>query len=205
MKRKIALVSALATLVTVGGVYATWTFAEGNTSSANTTTTITMTGYNATTEKGTLSVMASNYKALIDDSDNNHLPELKTEAGSVVITFTPSASASEDIKANGIDVKFVISYVANAGGPATLEEWMYDGTQIFDIINDNANPVHLDKEDAVKGVDGVFTWTIANENVGIALHENFDDKLIDTLDDYNALSAELTKGHFQLTVEECLD
>lgn len=204
MKGKLALLALLSTVVTVGGVYATWTFAEGNTAASHTTTTVGMTGVNASTEKGSLSVMAATYKALIDDSDNNHLPDLKTE-GTVTITFTPSASASEDIKANGIDVKFVISYVANAGGPATLEEWVYDGTQIFDITYTATTPYHLDKEDAVKGTDGVFTWTINSADVGIVLHEDFDDKLIDTLDDYNALSAELNKGHFQLTVEECLD
>ena len=203
MKGKLALLALLSTVVTVGGVYATWTFAEGNTSAANTTTAVQMTGVNASTSKGTLSVMASSYKAFIDDSDNNHLPDLKTE-GDVIITFTPSASASAEILANGIDVKFVISYVANTGGPATLEDWTYDGTQIFDIVYDASNPFHLDKEAAVNN-DGVFTWTINHANVGIALHVDFDDKLIDTLDEYNALSAELTKGHFQLTVEECLD
>lgn len=203
MKGKLAFLALLSTIVTVGGVYATWTFAEGNTAASHTTTTVGMTGVNAATEKGSLSVMASTYKALIDDSDNNHLPDLKTE-GVVTITFTPSASASEEVKTQGIDVKFVITYVANTGGPATLEEWKYDGTQIFDITYTTATPYHLDKEDAVLS-GGVFTWTINSADVGIVLHENFDDKLIDTLDDYNALSTELNKGHFQLTVEECTD
>ena len=205
MKGKLALLALLSTVVTVGGVYATWTFAEGNTTAASTTVNVAMTGVNAATEKGTLSVqvMGSNgFTLAVDDADNNHLPDIK-KSGVVTVTFTPSASASDDIKANGIDVQCVLSYAPYAGGPADFADWKYEGTQIFQITNTEAAPIHLDNEDA-SYADGVFTWTIEADEVGIDLTSAMKGVSIDTLAKYNALNEELAKGHFVITVSECV-
>ena len=204
MKGKLAALALLSTIVTVGGVYATWTFAEGNTTAANTTVNVAMTGVNAETEKGTLSVQvmgANGFTLAVDDADNNHKPDIK-KSGNVTVTFTPSASASEEVKANGINVKCVISYAPYETGAASLAEWVYEGTQIFDIINDEGTPIHLDAGDATNNA-GVFTWTIPYENVGIDLTDAMKAVPIDTLAKYNALNAILAKGHFVLTVSEC--
>ena len=203
MKGKLALAAFLATAVTIGGVYATWTFAEGNTANATTTVNVAMTGVNATTEKGTLSVMvmgSNGFTVAIDDANSDHYPDIK-KTGVITVTFTPSASASDEVKTNGIDVDCVLSYAPYAGGVATLEEWKYADTQIFSITSTSAAPIHLDKEDATNN-SGVFTWTIAPENVGIALTEDFDDVKIDTLAKYNELNEVLAKGHFVITVSE---
>ena len=205
MKAKMAMAAALATLVTVGGVYATWTFSEGNVTNASTTVNVAMTGVNATTEKGTLSVMVKHtngFTLALDDANNDHYAELK-KTGNVLITFTPSATASQAVKDDGIDVQLAISYTAHTGGPASLEEWKYEDTQIFKILNDASAPIHLDNEDAVKGTDGVFTWTVDAADVGITLTDEIDDVLIDTLAKYNALGEVLAKGYFTLTVSEC--
>lgn len=202
MKGKVALLSFLATAVTVGGVYATWTFAEKDSTAASTTVNVAMTGVSSETEKGTLNVMVmgeGGFVLAVDDSDNDHVAEIK-KTGNVTVTFTPSASASADVKTNGIDVQCVISYAPYAGGPASLEEWTYDSKQIFDIENDASDPILLSKSSAIYNEEtGTFTWTIAAGEVGIDLSENF---LIDTLAKYNAMNAELAKGHFVLTVSE---
>ena len=205
MKGKLAAVALLATAVTIGGVYATWTFAEGNTSAANTTVNVAMTGVNATTEKGTLSVMVmgtNGFTVAVDDANNDHFPDIK-KTGVITVTFTPSASASDDVKAYGIDVDCVVSYAPYTGGVATLEEWTYADKQIFSISSTSEAPIHLDKGAALKD-GGVFTWTINADDVGIALGENFDDVKIDTLEKYNALNDILAKGHFVITVNECV-
>ena len=202
MKAKMAMAAALATLVTVGGVYATWTFSEGNVTNASTTVNVAMTGVNSSTEKGTLSVrvMGTNgYTLAVDDSNNDHIAEIMA-TGVVTVTFKPSADASSDIKSNGIDVQCVISYEAYTGGPASLTEWKYDGKQIFDIINDAEDPIVLEKEDATFNSEtGEFVWTIEAEDVGISLQNEF---FIDTLEKYNQMNAELAKGSFKLTVSE---
>ena len=204
MKAKMAMAAALATLVTVGGVYATWTFSEGNVSNASTTVNVAMTGVSATTEKGTLSVtvmQAGGLTLSVDDSDNNHKPDLKKE-GVATVTFTPSATASQEIKTEGIDVQLTISYAPYEGGPATLADWTYEGTPIFNITNDATAPIHLDNEGKTP-VSGVFTWTVDAADVGIALTDAMGGVLIDTLEKYNALNEILAKGHFVLTVSEC--
>lgn len=205
MKGKIALATALATIVTVGGVYATWTFAEGSTSAASTTVNVAMTGVNASTEKGTLSVMVmggNGFTLAVDDANGDHKPEIK-KTGVVTVTFKPSSSASNNIQSSGIDVKCVISYAAYTGGPSSFADWKYDGTRIFDIENDDSNPILLNKSAAVyDSSTGVFTWTIDAADIGIDLTQTMQGLDIDTLEKYNALNDELSKGHFVMTVNE---
>ena len=200
MKGKLALLAFLATTVTVGGVYATWTFAENAVPEASTTVNVAMTGVEAITEKGTLSVQimsAGGFTMAIDDSDNNHLPDLKKE-GVVTVTFTPAATAPAEVIANGIDVDFSIAYASKDGTYATLEDWKYADTQIFSI---STAPLHLAKGEAQK-TEGKFVWTIEAANVAISLGEDFDDVLIDTLAEYNELNDILGKGQFKLLAAE---
>ena len=202
MKGKLTVLGLLATVVTVGGVYATWSFAEKDAAAANTTVNVAMTGVNSSTEKGTLSVKVmgpNGYTLAIDDSNNDHYAEIMA-TGVVTVTFKPSADASSDVKSNGIDVQCVISYEAYSNGPASLTEWKYDGKQIFNIINAAEDPIVLEKEDATFNSEtGEFVWTIEAEDVGIALKNEF---FIDTLEKYNQMNAELAKGSFKLTVSE---
>lgn len=203
MKGKIALVSALATLVTVGGVYATWSFAENTANSASTTVNVAMTGITAATEKGTLSVMVmgeNGFSLAVDDANNDHKPDIK-KSGLVTVTFEPAASASEEVKQNGIDVQFTISYAPYANGPASLEEWVYDSTQIFTI---STEPVHLAGGEDKKNSSGVFTWTIEASSIGIDLTAAMKEVYIDTKAEYDEMNTELGKGHFVLTVSECV-
>lgn len=209
MKGKMALIATLCTAVTIGGVYATWTFAQNNAASANTTVNVAMTGVNASTEKGTLSVMvmgANGFTLAVDDSNNDHYADIKKE-GVVTVTFTPAASAPDDVKNNGIDVQCVISYAPYAGGPATLAEWTYNAIPIFAIENDAEHPIMLSKSAAVRNLEtGVCTWTIDASDVGIDLTDAFANTTtgvkIDTKGKYDALNEELAKGHFVLTVNE---
>ena len=204
MKAKMAITAALATLVTVGGVYASWSFAENSASSATTTVNVAMTGLTAASEKGTLVVKDTGYTLAVDDADNNHLPDIMKD-GTITITFTASPDASDEVKANGIDVKLSFSYAPNpqvSNAPASLEEWVYEGTQIFEITNNEMNPIHLAKESAVKS-GNVFTWTLDMDTVGIDLTDDMEAVSIDTLEKYNALNAILATGHFVATVSEC--
>jgi hypothetical protein len=204
MKGKLALVTFLATAVTIGGVYATWSFAEGNTTSATTTVNVAMTGLGSTSEKGTLIVTVMNeggFTLAVDDANGDHSPEIKKE-GKVTITFTPSQYATQEVKTNGIDISCWITYAPYENGPATLETWQYGDAQIFNISQTESKPFHLAASAATKA-NGVFTWTVSGANVGIDLTDAFKALKIDTLVKYNALNTILAKGHFVFTVSEC--
>ena len=210
MKGKLTALALLATVVTVGGVYATWTFAEKTSTTASTTVNVAMTGVSSDTEKGTLQVTvmgANGFTLSVDDPYNTHDAAIKKE-GIVTVTFKPSATASDDVKTNGINVQCVVSYAPYTGGPATITEWVYDDDttdgnptkQIFDITNDESAPILLNSSAATYDSGaGVFKWEIPAADVGIQLANAFH---IDTLEEYNALNAELAKGHFVLTVSE---
>ena len=201
MKSKLAIMAAVATMVTVGGVYATWTFSEGSVVDATTTVNVAMTGVTTNTEKGTLAVTVmgeGGFTLSVDDSNNDHYPEIM-KTGAVTVTFTPSATASDDVKTNGIDVQLAISYAPYTGGPASLEEWKYETTQIFEVA---AEPLHLEGASATES-GGVFTWTVAAGDIGIDLTTAMKAVLIDTFEKYGDLNEILAKGHFVLTVSEC--
>lgn len=203
MKGKLTLLGLLATAVTVGGVYATWTFAEGNVAEATTTVNVSMTGVNSSTEKGTLSVMVmttNGFTLAVDDANNDHYADIK-KTGDITVTFKPAADASQDIRTNGIDVQCVISYAPYAGGADTIADWTYDGKQIFEIVNNASAPMLLNKSAATyDNSTGTFTWTISHSDYEFVKLAN--DFYIDTLAKYNAMNAELAKGHFVLTVSE---
>ena len=220
MKGKLAFLALLSTIVTVGGVYATWTFAEGNTNTADVTAKIGMTGVSDTTEKGTIAVKINQNGGVslsIDDANNDHKPEIKKE-GVMLVEFKPSASASEEIKTKGIDVQCTISFISTSSDVTTLEGWTYgeENTQIFSISHTTTTPLHLDNdllgqtsEDpnaitfSYNQETDTFTWTVPASQLGIDLTEEMKDVLIDTRSDYDILASILNKGEFKITVSEC--
>ena len=194
-KAKLALLAFLSTVITVGGVYATWTFAEGGVANATTTVNVAMTGVNATTEKGTLSVTVMHtggYTLSIDDSNNDHLPEIKEE-GTVIVTFTPSAVAPEDVKQNGITVEYTVT--------PSLSDWKYEGVDIFEGFG-VAHELVTTADNCAKQADGSFVWTLDADDIHIALTEEMAGTLIDTKAKYDALNEILALGHFVITVNE---
>ena len=206
MKGKLALLALLSTVVTVGSVYATWTFAENPTKNTTTTVNIAMTGLSSESEKGQLTIEAlgtPSFTMAIDDDNKDHLPELYKK-GTVKVTFKPSDSASQEVKTNGINIITYATYAAYEGGPASLAEWKYEGVQIFNITTNEAAPRHLQYSDATN-VGGSFVWEIDASVIGISLTDDFAAMHIDTLEKYNALNAVLAKGHFVLNAQECTE
>ena len=204
MKKKLSMLAALATVVTIGGVYATWTFAEKDAPAASTTVNVAMTGIEGSTEKGTIAVKVmdtNGFSVAIDDSNNDHYAEI-LKTGVITVVFTPSATAPLDVQTNGIDIALAISVASRveSGGPTSIADWTYDGKQIFSVEHDADNPNILRKEEAHYDASAkTFTWTIEYGDVCIELANQF---YIDTLEKYNAMNTELNKGKFVVTAEE---
>lgn len=97
MKKKVTLLAALAMAVTVGGVYATWTYTQGAAVTATTEFTVKLAGESIKTEPvGTLAVVA-NGGIRIDDTNNDYIADV------VIAESTYFTVSLSDVK-SGVDL-----------------------------------------------------------------------------------------------------
>ena len=140
--KKLSLLLALMLIITTGGVYAAWNYAqqaiEGKeidlTKSAVQLTTATS-GF----KKGVVEVQPTNFVVYIDDADGNHVPEVTYQENSyVAIRFVPAGGADQAVKDGAVKMKYWFTL-------SEPNELMYDGyngddKNIYNIIaNSEAN------------------------------------------------------------------
>lgn len=101
--RKISFVCLLALLATVGGVYAGWTYSQGGVKSSEEVKKSALNGVIYNTEKGTINVDTTGVNLLIDDLNNDYNADLVINK-KVVITFTPTPGADQNVVDNGINL-----------------------------------------------------------------------------------------------------
>lgn len=177
--KKISALIALAMVVTIGGVYATWNYATGAVASVDTTASVVLTEKVVETPKGTIAIDASSLEMAIDDTNGDYDAELVID-GDVKVTFTPSSIAPEDVKTNGIKLKCELSVTT---------PWEYEGTQIFTV-----SPVVINDGNATLSA----TITAADLMDAITL----GDITLDTVEAYDAFEAILQNGEITMTVSE---
>lgn len=132
--KKIGLWMAALTAVTVGGVYATWSYAENNNiAKVIQEKSIALAPAHNAGESGSYSVVtSSDFGMWIESSGYMATNEYKfypefVMTGSITIYFTPSANASDTIKGSGLETEFDFSL--NLGGAAA---WKYDPQLVED-------------------------------------------------------------------------
>lgn len=104
MKKFRILVIALLCL-TIGGVYATWTFADDNAiDRKGETVTVTLETKNETSQVlGSFFIDVSDFSMVIDQkADGDHTTKLVIE-GDITLQFKPHANSSLDIRTNGVN------------------------------------------------------------------------------------------------------
>lgn len=104
--KRLAAIMAGALLTTVGGVYAQFTYAQGNVEQAEISMQKNLATAATNTEKGTINV-AGNFLVSIDDTNNDLMTET-TISGNLTISFTPAQGADADVRDNGIPLKMTI-------------------------------------------------------------------------------------------------
>ena len=121
-KKKVGILATLALCVTVGGVYATWTYADTSTAidSQHKHVAQDIAGATTTGAVGTLKVETAGLKFIIDQANDDHEAELVwgNTVTEIPVTFMPSTTASQEIKANGISVMYSFE---------TSGDWDFDG------------------------------------------------------------------------------
>lgn len=192
MKKKLGLLATLAMCVTVGGVYATWIYAEGPVDASHPEVGITLAGYENETDKGTLYIDKSNWKLLIDDLGNKDFKAELNETGTIKIKFR--ANAGSDI--SSFTAACVLSYAGD-----DLANWTYtyptnggQTLQIFTNVNSTAQEVVLNDDDH----DGVWEGDLKIADM-LTLNNNI---YLETYAEYEAFNAALGSNQFKLTLSD---
>ena len=186
--KKLSLLIALCMLLTVGGVYATWTYTQ-NTDVAdeaiNMNMNLTDVAYSGS--YGTYRVDTSGLTLAIDPAQGTAHETALYATGNIVITFTPNSVAPEDVKENAVPTTYAFS-LANPN-------WQYEG---YDIVTLN----HTGKHDVVwtDNGDGTFSFTISA--AVFAQHVTLTPFTLDTKSDYDAYNVILGTGSIVITVSD---
>ena len=187
--KKLSILIALCLLVSVGGVYAAWVYADGAVvDRSNDHTAIGITGSTNTSEKGVFA-LTNSIEILIDDEkfvkptdpSATAYKAVFTGTGAFTVSFTPSAGAPEDVVNNGIKMKL------------TLE-----------LIGVDANVLKLDTAEVVLngGVAGKNATFTAEELIDHLVLNNGADLILDTFAEYEAFKAQLGTPKLNITVSE---
>lgn len=189
--KKFSLLIALALLLTVSGVYATWVYSQSDDVADITgAKAITMTEATFTGTYGTFAVDSSSVSLLVDPKGATG-SDLHTTAlyitGDVIITFTPNSYAPDSVKRNGVPATFQFGL--------SNDNWTYETRKILTV-----DTAKHDISWGTPGADGVFTYTISA--AALADYLTLTEFLLDTKADYDAYDKVLTNGQVTLAISD---
>lgn len=196
MKKLSALIMVLL-VVTIGGVYATWSYAEADATASHQHMSINIETVTTTQAEGVISNVINTMNVLIDDTDNDYAAEISV-TGKMGFVFKPNAGASDDVVAEGISMQWQLEQT-NPGV-------QYNSVNIF-TITQNA-PVKLTStkitadnatsfgEDLTAYIGGFYVEVTA-ENVSKVLSINLN---LPTYEDYVAFKDQLNASSGKLGI-----
>ncbi len=172
--KKLGLMLGLAACVTVGGVYATWSFSGNDVVDATKDILVGITGATTTEAEGIYEIDASNIKLVIDQesstshkavlifADANNSPgdtvtELASNAVAITVKFTPSANAPQTVKKSGVPTWYSFNVTTAMQYSMDAEGNYKEGGTATDIFKFNNAGFDEDKGFAV-------TWTPCNSD-----------------------------------------
>lgn len=157
--KKLSTLIAIALIVTIGGVYAAWSYAQGSAASNEITREINMAQVNTDSNKGSIAATPNNFAFLVDDAgEKDYVAEL-VGTGELALTFTPAVGADASLATNGISMiaTVTVTYVGTeaptytgidkAGNPITVVPVKAATDNVIDITGN--------------GVDGTTVITAA--------------------------------------------
>lgn len=191
--RKLSLLVALLLLVTVGGVYATWTYAEGTATSSHKHMSVNIASLGNTTPVGEVVNVLNSMDVLIDDG-GNYVAKAGF-SGKMGFVFIPGVGASSDIISNGLHLSFDVKQ------DTPLK---YEGNNIFEIVSDEKTDLgkgtkitEENKNTLCPGTDlsnyvGGFYVEISAEQV--AQYVQINNIVLDERAEYDRMQSALVAG-----------
>lgn len=128
--KRLGIIVFMALVLTVGGVYATFNYAQDDATPKSQTLTPDIEDAALSNAKGTIEITKNDFVLKVDDIDGNlttkYTATYTTTPAHSKVKFTPAQGADADVAANGIKLKLVIEFEAATGYTNA-----YNGTPIF--------------------------------------------------------------------------
>ena len=190
--KKLSLLIALCMLISIGGVYATWTYVRNSDvadESVNMAMNLTEVAYSGS--NGAFKVDTSTLKLSIDPkSGTTHTTSLVIE-GEVKIVFTPATFAPAEVKENALDSTFEFKLSNNS--------WTFDdghgAKAIVTLAHEGKHEIEWTKQS-----DGTFVYVL--DATTLAKHITLNEFVLDTKTRYDSFNAQLANGQIIITVSD---
>lgn len=165
--KKLSALMALLLCVTIGGVYATWTYAGTNDiADAFAEAKVTIADAELSGANGTYKIESNLVLTVDQKASNDHTAELKFAANDgqdiyLTVTFTPAENAPVDIKENGVPSELYFGVTTDMKYKMDAEgNYNENGTEkdIFKFAN--ASDGVFSKNIEWTEQDGAFTYTL---------------------------------------------
>ncbi|MBP3478127.1 MAG: hypothetical protein J6K03_01425 [Oscillospiraceae bacterium] len=191
--KKLSILVALILCVTIGGVYATWTYPGTSVAEYKIPLTHQMAGVDFSGSAGVYEVTSNTLSYTIDQKDTGDYTPVMRLTGSVSFTFTAHDQISESALTAALTPTVTI-YTED------LSSATYDDKAIFTV--NSSFSLTLDKAMWTKSGDDddVYTYTIQASELANAITLN-DGFCLDTNDEYLAFQAAQMKAIFRLNVK----
>ena len=189
-KRIFAFLTAMALCITIGGVYATWNYAQSSAGAVTREYNLMLTSETIATSKGTIALSSSGFTLELDQkSDTDYTAVLKM-TGDLSVTFTPAAGADADVRENGIVLQ--ATFTETYGNYSdTINHTPTDNTDILVV----SEPFTLNEGQKING-----TYTLNNDVLKSKL--TLGNIQLETKDEYDAFKTLLASGKLTLTIGE---
>lgn len=184
--KKLSVLIALMLCITIGGVYATWTYTQTtDVADESVGAAMNLTGVAYAGSYGTYEIDKSTLALTIDPkAGTTHTTSLQV-TGEIVVTFTPANVAPVEIKENGVPTTFSFEL--------SNDNWNFD-----DLHGEGSQKIitlkHTGDHDVVwvPQADGTFTFTL--DAAEIADHLQLNEFVLDTKTLYDDYTVALRGG-----------
>ncbi len=204
LTKNLTVLMALILCVTVGGVYAAWSYAANAELSEAVNKGVSLTPVSQSGSLGEYEVGYDEFSVVIDQTaPGDYTPKLSIYAasddGSLNFKFTPAIVASDDLKANGLRSLVSFSSTLTYGDPAapifTFPTTFTIG-QVGDATTDYAWTAVDSNSD---GTTDYFECFIPNTDLADYIQLAYTEKL-DTYEKYKAFETALTTGTLNIII-----
>ena len=192
--KKLSVLIALMLCITIGGVYATWTYTQTtDVADESVGAAMNLTGVAYAGSYGTYEIDKTTLALTIDPKNGTSHTTSLLVAGEIVVKFTPSNVAPVEIKESGVPTTFSFALSNDAW---TFDDSHGDGPKNIIALK------HAGSHDVVWNPvgDGTFTFTLTAAN--IAEHLELTEFVLDTKTLYDEYTVALRGGQIVFSVTD---